>query len=278
MNSSDSSDYSTFIFDYDEEEFNNLATTTFVPPTWMIEFVEFRKRLFLAVVEPIIVTILGPVVVVEEQQHRLHESESMMMMLPEFDDDPMANAILNQSSYYDYHSNSTNALVTFDTTTNSSTAGGIEGNSSTTPWMMANNDSSSIITSYARRRLSFLPSYVEDIDQYRETSMSFATLAMLFVIMSCMLLVFLSCFYHNQKTSPLFISPRRHRLPKLVPPPLPVDGYFSWVRTVLVYIICFVVVVVASPRVGISSLSLSFFLHTHVSYTHALYVTYIHKD
>jgi hypothetical protein len=80
------------------------------------------------------------------------------------------------------------------------------------------------------RRLSFLPSYVEDISALRETSMSFATLMMLFVIMGCILLIFLSCFYHNQKTSPLFISPRRHRLPKLVPPPLPIDGYFDWVR------------------------------------------------
>jgi hypothetical protein len=80
------------------------------------------------------------------------------------------------------------------------------------------------------RRLSFLPTYVEDINAFRETSMSFATLMMLFVIMGCLLLIFLSCFYHNQKTSPLFISPRRHRLPKLVPPPLPIDGYFDWVR------------------------------------------------
>jgi hypothetical protein len=80
------------------------------------------------------------------------------------------------------------------------------------------------------RRLSFMPNYVEDINAFRETSMSFATLMMLFVIMGCLLLIFLSCFYHNQKTSPLFISPRRHRLPKLVPPPLPIDGYFDWVR------------------------------------------------
>jgi hypothetical protein len=80
------------------------------------------------------------------------------------------------------------------------------------------------------RRLSFLPSYVSNIKAFKETSMSFATLIMLFVTLSCVFLIFLSCFYHNQKTSPLFISPRRHRLPKLVPPPLPVDGYFSWVK------------------------------------------------
>jgi len=80
------------------------------------------------------------------------------------------------------------------------------------------------------RRLSFLPDYVEDASSYRETSMSFATLVTLFVTMACILLIFMSCFYHNQKTSPLFISPRRHRLPKLVPPPLPIEGYFDWIR------------------------------------------------
>jgi len=81
-----------------------------------------------------------------------------------------------------------------------------------------------------RRRLGFLPNYVEDASSFRETSMSFATLAMMFTIMTCVLLIFLSCFYHNQKTAPLFASPRRHRLPKLVPPPLPVDGTFSWIK------------------------------------------------
>ena len=81
-----------------------------------------------------------------------------------------------------------------------------------------------------RRRLGFLPNYVEDASSFKETSMSFATLAMMFTIMTCVLLIFLSCFYHNQKTAPLFASPRRHRLPKLVPPPLPVDGTFSWIK------------------------------------------------
>jgi len=82
-----------------------------------------------------------------------------------------------------------------------------------------------------RRRLdSFLPDYATDANAFKETSMSFLTLVMLFTIMTCVLVIFLSCFYHNQKTSPLFISPRRHRLPKLVPPPLPVDGTFSWIK------------------------------------------------
>lgn len=80
------------------------------------------------------------------------------------------------------------------------------------------------------RRLGFLPEYVENASAFRETSMTFATLITLFVSMSCILVIFLSCFYHNQRTSPLFISPRRHRLPKLVPPPLPIDGYFDWVK------------------------------------------------
>ena len=94
---------------------------------------------------------------------------------------------------------------------------------------VAENRDGSQITDESHRRLSFLPSYVNDVNAFRETSMSFATLLMLYVIMCCVMLVFLSCFYHNQKTSPLFISPRRHRLPKLVPPPLPVGGIFSWV-------------------------------------------------
>lgn len=82
----------------------------------------------------------------------------------------------------------------------------------------------------AHRALGFLPNYVEDASAFRETSMSFATLTMLFTIMTCLLIIFLSCFYHNQKTAPLFASPRRHRLPNLVPPPLPVDGTFSWMK------------------------------------------------
>lgn len=91
----------------------------------------------------------------------------------------------------------------------------------------SNNNVKTVST---HRHLGFLPNYVEDVSSFHETSMSFATLVMLFVIMMCLAIVFLSCFYHNQKTSPLFISPRRHRLPKLVPPPLPVDGTFSWVK------------------------------------------------
>ncbi|GAX17722.1 hypothetical protein FisN_24Hh213 [Fistulifera solaris] len=91
--------------------------------------------------------------------------------------------------------------------------------------------------SIEHRRLSLLPDYItnEYISEssYRATSMTFATLLVLYLTLSAVFLIFLSCFYHSQKTSPLFISPRRHRLPKLVPPPLPVEGYFSWVRVML---------------------------------------------
>ena len=95
----------------------------------------------------------------------------------------------------------------------------------------------------SHRRLGLLPSWVANYTSHqndgteggllRTTSMSFATLTMMYIIMLVILLVFLSCFYHNQKTSPLFVSPRRHRLPKLVPPPLPVNGAFSWVKVCL---------------------------------------------
>lgn len=84
------------------------------------------------------------------------------------------------------------------------------------------------------RRLSFyIPDYVNTASAYRETNMTFANLTFLFFIMGCILIVFLNCFYHNQKTSPVFISPRRHRLPKLVPPPLPVYNFFSWLKIII---------------------------------------------
>jgi hypothetical protein len=153
----------------------NAATAT--APQWMVEFVNFRQRLFMRTVEPIIVTLLGPAIPENEYALRIPEASST-------------------GSY------------------NSATGHLLDGE---------------------HRRLTFsfdfMPNYVEDPYAFRETSMSFATLTMLFVLMGCVLAIFLSCFYHNQKTSPLFISPRRHRLPNLVPPPLPIDGYFDWVST-----------------------------------------------
>jgi hypothetical protein len=134
-----------------------------VVPQWMHDFVEFRRRLFLRTIEPVILKLVGPM---EDETEATNATDTV-----------------------------TAALYVDDT----------------------------------HRRLGFLPNYVENVSAFKESSMSFASLMMLFVIMSCLLLIFLSCFYHNQKTSPLFISPRRHRLPKLVPPPLPIDGYFDWV-------------------------------------------------
>lgn len=142
----------------------------FTPPDWMVQFVSFREKLFLRIVEPVIVALLGPM---EE------ELENEFLYSDEFD---------------------------------SQSVGSISGVDS------------------SHRRLSFLPSYVNDANFERETTMTLVSCVVLFIIMGCISLVFLSCFYHNQKTSPLFISPRRHRLPKLVPPPLPIDGYFTWVR------------------------------------------------
>lgn len=143
-------------------------------PQWMVNFIEFRKRLFLRTVEPIIVALLGPVVPEHELPSRIE-----------------------------------------------ATSVATDGMEKIPPWP--------VDADHRRLSFEFMPNYVDDPYSYRETSMSFATLMMLFVLMSCILVVFLSCFYHNQKTSPLFISPRRHRLPKLVPPPLPIDGYFDWV-------------------------------------------------
>lgn len=100
----------------------------------------------------------------------------------------------------------------------------------------ATSDSESFSSASNHRRLSFLPSWVENPNyssNHTSMTMTFATLTMMYIIMSVILLVFLSCFYHNQKTSPLFVSPRRHRLPKLVPPPLPVDGALSWMKVCL---------------------------------------------
>lgn len=160
----------------------SAATTTAVEiPQWMINVHECRKRLFLKIVEPIIVFILGPVV----------DEEDIIINTNHVDHYYQNHHLYSPSSSYSEYNNQTNH----------------------------------------GRRLGFLPNYVEDVSTFRESSMSFATLTMLFTIMTCVMIVFLSCFYHNQKTSPLFISPRRHRLPRLVPPPLPVDGTFSWVST-----------------------------------------------
>jgi hypothetical protein len=156
-------------------QMSSNGTASTVVPQWMMNFVEFRKRIFLHTIEPVIVQLLGPHVINDDI------------------DETISLAANNKLDFSDWSVLSEHVDET-------------------------------------HRRLGYMPQYVEDVSAFKETSMSFATLMMLFVIMSCIGLIFLSCFYHNQKTSPLFISPRRHRLPKLVPPPLPIDGYFDWVR------------------------------------------------
>ena len=74
---------------------------------------------------------------------------------------------------------------------------------------------------------ALVPDYVGNVPNAREISTSFATLAALFLWMSCMMFIFPNCLHHNQKTSTLFISPRRHRIPKLIPPTLPIDGFLN---------------------------------------------------
>ncbi len=147
-----------------------MGGTAISVPQWLIDLHDFRKRLFLQTIEPIIELLLGPAA---------HNN--------------------NHSTEY----NEFDATISIDP------------------------------VDAQHRRLSFLPSYVEDVSYLRANSMTFATLTMMLIIMFIISLVFLSCFYHNQKTAPLFVSPRRHRLPKLVPPPLPVDGPFSWVKVCL---------------------------------------------
>ena len=155
-----------------------MEQTAISVPQWVIDLHDFRKRLFLRTIEPIIEFLLGPAAHNNNHNHHHH---------------------INYSTDY----NGYDATILTDT------------------------------VDEKHRRLSFLPSYVEDVSYLRANSMSFATLVMLLFIMFIISLVFLSCFYHNQKTAPLFVSPRRHRLPKLVPPPLPVDGPLSWVKVCL---------------------------------------------
>ena len=182
-------------------------------PQWMIRFMDLRQELFLSTIEPIICFLLGPVEeeeAIEEEEESystnnfwksqaslMHRDNTLITKLQE--EEHRASKPYRQQYIPDYDQDYHPSLD--------------------------NNDDQQY-----HRRLGFLPNYVEDAKAFKETSMSFATLMMLVFLLACLFLIFLSCFYHNQKTSPLFSSPRRHRLPKLVPPPLPVDGYFKWVK------------------------------------------------
>ena len=252
-----------------------------VAPQWAHDFVAFRQRLFLAVVEPVIVTLLGPVDphhessggssgggggTYDDNGYRLNgpdrgsggsigsiggnrglaQAHATHHASPVGEND---NSLLNTASrmiqnlvdlgggedtyHIDCNHHGYVSGPCYDPATGSirQDAQHMIMPEEEEEFTMA--DSSTPLVDANHRRLGFLPAYIEDVSAYRETSMSFATLVMLFTIMSCLMVVFLSCFYHNQKTSPLFISPRRHRLPKLVPPPLPVDRFFSWIKVIL---------------------------------------------
>ena len=172
-------------------------TTTIHIPQWVIDVHNFRKSLFLKTIEPIIIYLVGPM---EDEDY-----DAGLVSQLEGETTNTNAHIHGNADIHQYHTTSQHEPLELET---------IDAHE----------------LSFPRRKLGFMPDYVEDASAFRETTMSFATLTMLFTIMTCVLLVFLSCFYHNQKTSPLFASPRRNRLPKLVPPPLPVEGTFSWIK------------------------------------------------
>lgn len=157
------------------------SSSTAQAPAWMIEFVEFRQRLFLQTVEPIIVRLLGPVLPASQLEisgYSFHRAVPLQKSLPhhfnDVDGDPFHNI----------------------------TAAGIRNdNNNSILNIPANfsNRANPLLTPGNRRHLGFLPDYVEDASSFRETSMSFATLITLFATMASILLIFLSCFYHNQK-------------------------------------------------------------------------------
>ena len=166
---------------------------------WMIQVLQFRTHVFEHYFEPCIVHMLGPV--------------EVEMTIDDMNDD---NSTLPTTSMMMMRMRTSSADSSNDTTHyyNDTLWNDVE----TPPYFL-------------HRRLNFLPNYVSDITSLsKETSMSFITLSVLFVSMVTLSFIFLSCFYHNQKTSPLFISPRKHRLPNLVPPALPIDGYFAWIK------------------------------------------------
>jgi hypothetical protein len=208
-------------------------------PDWLYALHSARERIFLNSVEPWIVAALGPVHENGEDKvdrggpnsyRRVHFYDSSSVYssssgrTPSFDDedDLVARRRRNSSSrerWWKEHHSTDSVLL-----------------SPHNPFQPAP------LIDHDHRRLLSWPAWQEFLNSTagghnygaeQATNFSFATLLMLFLTLNCVFLIFLSCFYHNQKTSPLFISPRRHRLPKLVPPPLPVDGYFSWVKVCL---------------------------------------------
>jgi hypothetical protein len=157
------------------------SSSTTKAPAWMVEFVEFRQRLFLQTVEPIIVRLLGPAF--PEPPHlQLHVSPTPVVR--------QKNNSLSAQQQHDVYS---------DDPFRNITASGIDSPTISSFDFSVNSTIARRFSSKHRRQLGFLPDYVEDASSIRETSMSFATLITLFATMASILLIFLSCFYHNQK-------------------------------------------------------------------------------
>jgi hypothetical protein len=149
------------------------SSSTTKAPAWMVAFVEFRQRLFLKTVEPIIVQLLGPSFPEPQLERHVSRNRQNRRLFSQHNltsDDPFRNITITG-----IHSLTTSSLD-------------FSGNLTISERLASNH-----------RKLGFLPDYVEDASSIRETSMSFATLITLFATMASILLIFLSCFYHNQK-------------------------------------------------------------------------------
>ena len=86
------------------------------------------------------------------------------------------------------------------------------------------------VVSSSRRGLASYPSYLEATSTQLDTKMNIVSFFFLAIIALVMIGTFVSCFMHSLLTSPLFTSARRHRLPLLVPPPLPTQTFLGWAK------------------------------------------------
>jgi hypothetical protein len=86
----------------------------------------------------------------------------------------------------------------------------------------------------SHRKLISWSSYLQTHSTQLETSMNLASFFYLVLLSLVIMTTFLACFIHSSKTSPLFLTPRMHRLPNLTPPPLPAVNtagtFLAWVR------------------------------------------------
>jgi hypothetical protein len=179
-----------------ETETTTTPKTTVTAPKWMIEFVEFRKRLFLQTVEPIIVQILGP----GEEPYDVNDHFLIRHQHPNYFLSSSSSSSMLRHHQHDYD----DKTIEFNMTGTAATSSTGSSNLSSVIHYYDENQTVTRTRTLHRqqhhhRQLGFLPDYVENASSFRETSMTFATLITLFVTMASVLLIFLSCFYHNQK-------------------------------------------------------------------------------